>query len=144
MSWRRIFAGRFEDARRGYLRAIAEEPGNHWNWYHLACVEIYLGDDKGYREAASGMLERFGGTKTATVGERTAKVCLLSPRPAGDMAKIQALVDQALESDKGGGNLPWFTTTKALAEYRAGRFDSALKFLEKTDSFKTPSAIAST
>ena len=137
-----LAAGRFEDARRGYLHAVAEEPSNHWNWYHLACVQIYLNDDAGYRQTAAAMLERFGGTKTATVGERTAKTCLLSPRPAGDMTKLQALVDQALESDKGGGNLPWFATTKALAEYRAGRFESALQFLEKADSFKAPSAIA--
>jgi tetratricopeptide (TPR) repeat protein len=138
-----LAAARFDDARRGYQRAIEEEPSNHWNWYHLACVQMYLGDDAGWRKTAAAMLERFGNTKTANVGERTAKTCLLSPRPAGDMAKIQALVDQALASEPAGGrNLPWFATTKALAEYRAGRFDSALQFLEKTDSFKAASAIA--
>jgi serine/threonine protein kinase/tetratricopeptide (TPR) repeat protein len=134
--------GRFDEALRGYVRACAKDQGNHWNWYHLACLRIYLGDDAGYREAAAGMLERFGGTDVPTVGERTAKVCLLTPRLVGEMGKLQSLLDQALASRGDVELLPWFAASKGLAEYRAGKFESALQFLQKTESFKSAAARA--
>jgi tetratricopeptide (TPR) repeat protein len=50
------------------------------------------------------------------------------------MSRLQRLVDQALASNEDGSVLPWFALTKGLAEYRAGRFDSALQFLDKAQS----------
>jgi tetratricopeptide (TPR) repeat protein len=137
-----LVEGRFAQARDGYVAACSDDPGNHWNWYHLTCLEIYLGDDKSYRDAAKSMLERFGSTDISTVGERTAKVCLLTPTPVGEMAKLQALVDQALASKEDENLMPWFSLTKALAEYRAGQFEPCLKFLHQTETINGPPARA--
>jgi tetratricopeptide (TPR) repeat protein len=134
--------GRFDKAIIAYVRACAAEPGNHWNWYHLACLKLYLGDEASYREVAAGMLARFGETDVATIGERTAKVCLLTDLPVGEMSRLQRLADQALASNEDGSVLPWFALTKGLAEYRAGRFDSALQFMDKAQSLNGGAAKA--
>ena len=137
-----LVEGRFAEARDGYARAIADDPGYHWNYYHLTCLYLYLGDDKAYRETAKAMFERFGGTDISTVGERTAKVCLLTSTPVGDVAKLQGLLDQALASKEDDKLMPWFALSKALAEYRGGRFDSCLDYLKRTEPITTPTARA--
>jgi serine/threonine protein kinase/tetratricopeptide (TPR) repeat protein len=134
--------GRFDKAMVAYVRACATDPGNHWNWYHLACLKLYLGDEASYRDVAKGMLERFGETDVATIGERTAKVCLLTDHPVGEMSRLQRLVDQALASKEDASVLPWFALTKGLAEYRAGRFESALGFMDKAQSLNGSAARA--
>jgi tetratricopeptide (TPR) repeat protein len=134
--------GRFDKAILAYVRACATEPGNHWNWYHLACLKLYLGDEASYREVANGMLERFGETDVSTMGERTAKVWLLVPRSSAEMARVRRLLDQAMGSNDDAGVKGWFALTKGLAEYRLGNFDAALKFTEKAQSLKTPAATA--
>ncbi|HEY7120285.1 MAG TPA: protein kinase [Tepidisphaeraceae bacterium] len=134
--------GRFDDAKQGYLRACLDDPDNHWNWYHLACLQLYLDDQTSYRNAAKGMFDRFGNTPIATIGERTAKVCLLTPQPVGDMARLQGLLDQALASTENPDNAPWFALSKSLAEYRASRFESALAFVDRAEGLKPASARA--
>jgi serine/threonine protein kinase/tetratricopeptide (TPR) repeat protein len=118
---------RFAEAAEDFRRAVRAEPSNHWNYYYLACLELYLGDAAAYRRTAAEMFDRFGGTERATIGDRTAKVCLLTPQPIGDPAKLQRLVDQAMKSDQDPRLLPWFTMAKALLEYRSGRFQSAVE-----------------
>ncbi len=137
-----LCAGKFDQAMRGYVRACMDDPSNHWNWYHLSCLELYLDDTAAYRDSAMAMLIRFSGTDVSTIAERTAKVCLLTPSPVGEMAKLTELVDHALASDQARGVYPWFCMTKALAEYRAGRFESALQFLEKAKVIKSATAQA--
>jgi hypothetical protein len=101
-----------------------------------------MGDVAAYRDTAKAMLERFGGTDVSTVGERTAKVCLLTGTPVGEMAKLQALTDQALASKEDENLMPWFSLSKGLAEYRAGRFSSCLEYMDKTEAITSPAARA--
>jgi serine/threonine protein kinase/tetratricopeptide (TPR) repeat protein len=137
-------AGKFAEALPHYVKACRRTPSSHWDWYHRACIHLYLGDESAYREAALGMLERFGGTSIASVGERTAKVCLLTPRPVGDMAQLQRLIDQALASDEAASMRPWFAMAKALAHYRAGEYASAIQFLDQTRTISGAPAQATT
>jgi tetratricopeptide (TPR) repeat protein len=132
----------FDEARERFRRVVKSDEWNHWNWYQLACVELYLGDDGGYRKAAMGMFDRFGQSNTKTIGERTAKICLLTSQPVGDMQKLTALLDQAMATPATDDLYPWFSLSKSLGEYRAGRFDSALQMLEKADAVKPAAAKA--
>jgi serine/threonine protein kinase len=129
---------KFQEAARELVAARMEDPKNHWNWYLLACLQVYLEDDQGYRQTAQGMLEQFSGTTLNTVRERTAKVCLLTPRPVGEMAQLQKLLDQALEVGPQDALYPWFALGKALAEYRQEKFESALGFLDSATALKAP------
>jgi serine/threonine protein kinase/tetratricopeptide (TPR) repeat protein len=126
-----LVAGKFREALPEYAKACSRSPSTHWDWYHRACIHLYLGDESAYREVAQGMLERFGGTTIAPVGERTAKVCLLSPKPVGEMEHLQSLLDKALSSEQDASLRPWFSMAKALAQHRAGQHASALKFLDQ-------------
>jgi hypothetical protein len=126
-----LVAGKFREALPEYEKACARNPSSHWDWYHIACVHLYLGDDAAYRQAALGMLERFGGSTNAPVGERAAKVCLLTATPVGDMAQLQRLIDKALASQEDASLRPWFAMAKALAQLRAGQHASALEYLDQ-------------
>jgi len=108
------------------------------NWYGLACLRLYLGDDPGYRSAAQQMLQRFGSDPRRDLVERTAKVTLLAPSPAGNAAQVSAMVERSLAPGAARSLVPWLAMCKALAEYRAGRFDAAAEWAEKAravDSF---------
>jgi tetratricopeptide (TPR) repeat protein len=134
--------GRFTEAIDGLRRAIGAEPSNHWNYYYLACTELYLGDQVSYRRTASEMLDRFGATDQAAIGDRTAKVCLLTPRPVGHLAALDRLLDQALKSDQDPAPNPWFYLGKALREYRGDRFESAIELCDRGHGLTAPAAIA--
>ena len=137
-----LTAGKFRQALTEYTKACAHNPSSHWDWYHRACIHLYLGDEPAYRQAALGMLERFGGASLAAVGERTAKVCLLTPKPVGDLTHLQRLLDQALASDQDASFRPWFTMAKALAQHRAGEHASALEYLDRAKTISgAPSQI---
>lgn len=135
-------SGRFEEGRRDFLSAVAKDPANHWDWYELACVQLYLGDQAGYRDAATKMLDRFGTTTVRTIGERTAKICLLTPQQVGEMSKLMSLLDQAMTVSDNDDLHPWFALSKALGEYRAGNFSATLETLAKCDSLKPVDAKA--
>jgi tetratricopeptide (TPR) repeat protein len=126
-----LVAGNFREALPDYEKACLRDPSSHWDWYHIACIHLYLGDEGAYRQAALGMLERFGGTTNAPVGERTAKVCLLTPTPVGDMGQLQRLIDTALASREDASMRPWFAMAKALAQLRSGQYASALEYLDQ-------------
>jgi serine/threonine protein kinase/tetratricopeptide (TPR) repeat protein len=135
-------AGKFEEARKAFENAVQTDAANHWNWYYLACLDLYLGDIPAYQDAARQMLHRFGDTTVNTIGERTAKVCLLTPHPVGEMKRLFDLTRQAMSSDPKDDTYPWFALTNALAEYRAGQYESAQASLDKAASLKPPSAKA--
>jgi tetratricopeptide (TPR) repeat protein len=79
------------------------------------------------------MLERFGDTQKPEVAEQLAKACLLlsgslDPEPAARLA------DRAVELGSMHKLLKWFLLAKGIAEYRRGRFESAVTHLEKSRS----------
>jgi tetratricopeptide (TPR) repeat protein len=131
-------AGRFPDARADLEKAVTLDANNHWAWYRLACLRLFLGDEQAYRGAAEEMLRRFGSDPRRDVVERSAKVALLSPSPVGTAAEVSAMVERSLAPGAARSLVPWLATCKALAEYRAGRFDAAAEWAEKAravDSF---------
>ncbi|TMB88155.1 MAG: serine/threonine protein kinase [Chloroflexi bacterium] len=120
-------AGHFEEAADDWARACTLDPANHWGRYRLACVKLYLGDDKSYREAAGEMVRRFGGDERREFGERSAKVALLTSEPVGDLAQLTRLADRAAAPGAAATLAPWFHLCKSLAEYRNGRWDAAIE-----------------
>lgn len=136
-------AGKFEEARKAFEAVVQADAANHWNWYYLACLDLYLGDVPAYQDAARQMLQHFGGTTVNTIAERTAKVCLLTPQPVGEMKKLLQLTSQAMNTDPKDDTYPWFALSSALAEYRAGQYEAASASLDKAASLKPASARAS-
>jgi tetratricopeptide (TPR) repeat protein len=120
-------AGKFKEALADSTRAIELDPTLHWAWYYRGCLLAYQGDEPAYRAHCALMLERFAGSgPPARDGERTAKTCLLLPEPP-DGARITAILDAYLKADV-AELLAWDQLAKAMAEYRAGRFEESARW----------------
>jgi serine/threonine protein kinase/tetratricopeptide (TPR) repeat protein len=121
--------GKWTEALADYSRLVEVDPGDHFHWYQCAALYLYLGDMEGYRRISSGMLERFADTRISVIAERTSKTCLLLSQAVGDPQRVQKLAAMAVEDERHRDNR-WFVLAKALADYRAGRFNAALAGLE--------------
>jgi serine/threonine-protein kinase len=87
-----------------------------------------LGDEAAYRNRCVAMLERFRDAAQPEIAERTAKACVLLPG-AVDPETCARLAGRAVEA--GGQYLPFFEMARGMAEYRCGRDENALEWLDK-------------
>jgi WD40 repeat protein len=125
--------GHYQQAADDYARGMEADPNNHWNWYCAGCARLALDDRAGYGKLCDEMLRRFRDAKEPFTCERVAKACLLIPGAVADPAPAIELAGRAATADP---NNPWFTLANGIAEYRAGRFDQAVIWLDKTCGMK--------
>jgi tetratricopeptide (TPR) repeat protein len=130
--------GRFIDALPDIVRASELDPDDHWNWYFRSELHLYLGDDAAYRQSARQMFDRFVKSDEREIGERTAKVCLLTPQPVGDLSELSAALDRALAPAPVVANINWFRMAKSMLEYRSGHFADAIAWAEKARTMSDP------
>jgi tetratricopeptide (TPR) repeat protein len=123
--------GRFDEARALLDRAIRENPNDHENYYTRACLAAYRQDQETHRADAAEMFKRYASAAAPELRERAAKAAILIPDSGYDSAAIDALIDGAL-NDARGALIAWFTLTKGMIEYRAGRHESALDWLARS------------
>jgi tetratricopeptide (TPR) repeat protein/roadblock/LC7 domain-containing protein len=112
-------------------KAIALDPDEHWNWYQLAPLLLETGDAGGYREHCHAMLTRFGATTDPPIAERTAKVCLLLPLDAADLAAANKLAETAVTLGKDDDWVVYYQFAKGFAEYRQANFAQAVEWTRK-------------
>jgi hypothetical protein len=129
--------GQWNKGRAVLEKLLQDHPDDHWVYFQLAVLQLYLHDTHAYRRTAEAMLQRFEfgelsepdqGQSWRTpraIMDRTAKVGLLLP-PEKTVARLCETArrvrgperpDEPLES--------WYAISGALAEYRAGNFDAA-------------------
>jgi serine/threonine protein kinase/tetratricopeptide (TPR) repeat protein len=133
-------AGKFKEAMPDFVRATTLGT-DHWAWYYLAILQLYLGDESAYRATAEDMLKRFGNSAKPEERDRTAKVCALLPKVAGgDVAQLTRMVDYALASNASASMLNWFQVAKGMVEFRAERFEPALAALDHVRSLSQSAA----
>ncbi len=80
------------------------------------------------------MLKRWGDTDQAQTAERTAKACLLLPdalSPA-DFDRVQKLAKRAVTGTEKDGYYGFFALAKGLADYRAGSYPEAVRWMERS------------
>ena len=121
--------GKYKAAIRAYRRVVALDPDDHGSWYQAAILLLLDGDRAGHRRWCVAMLKRFGNTKDVQLMERTAKACLLSPEPPGELALLTRLVDRAVKEGAKNVYFADIQAAKGLAELRAGRFARAADWL---------------
>jgi WD40 repeat protein/predicted Zn-dependent protease len=139
--------GQWQQAAEDLARAIDLDPSDHVAWFLHAPVRLRLGDVKGYRQACREMLTRFGRTKDPYIADRTAKTCLLAPDAVGDLKPVAELAEQAVTGTEKDGDYRWLLLVRGLADYRNGRFSSALTWIEKclaADSERRPVSLDAT
>jgi WD40 repeat protein/Flp pilus assembly protein TadD len=119
--------GRWKEAAANLTKAMELDPADDWSWYYLAPLLIEAGDVPGYRKHCHAMLMRVSVTSDVPVVRRAAKACLLLPTSGADLARASNLADAALAEEH-----EWLGITKGLAEYRQGRFASAVEWARKS------------
>jgi serine/threonine-protein kinase len=112
-------------------RLIELNPDEHSVWNYGAVIWAQSGDRGGYRDHCRLMLERFGRTGDRFIAERTAKACLLLPLGGPEQEEACELADRAVALAQDDWVLPWAEASKALADYRRGRFEDASALADK-------------
>lgn len=85
-------------------------------------LQLLLGNDSGYLTGRAQVLKKYGNDASGEQAARIARLYALRPIPADDVAPIVALAEKAQNS--------WHAYTYALVQYRAGRFDNAIRTIE--------------
>lgn len=84
--------GLYDIARKGFTEVFrCQEPETSSVWYRLALLQMYLGDEAGYRETIERMKARFAGTTNQVSVRELVRSQLLDSRPGDD---TKAFVDR--------------------------------------------------
>ena len=139
VAWWRILgirAGRGDEIRLGWRESLDGRPFalDAWDGYAELC--LFLGEPDEYRRARKVLLENVKPGGQPRDAERVGRACLLLPGSEEEMKRATALVDFAVESGRKSQEWTYwyFLFAKALADYRAGRFDEATAILKGATS----------
>jgi tetratricopeptide (TPR) repeat protein len=123
--------GRLEELQSVWRTELDAGPPEHDAWFGYAELCLFLGNKDEYVRNRRELLVRFGGSKDATVCERTGKACLLLPGTKDELAEAAALTDRAVAAGRKGREFayPYAVFAKGLAAYRLGRFDEAIALM---------------
>jgi tetratricopeptide (TPR) repeat protein len=123
--------GRGEELRREWQKALEADPPDHDAWFGYAELCLFLGDENEYRRARQNLLRRFGDTSDPYVAERIARAILLFPASENELQNATALAERAVAAKATTAQwiYPYFLFAQGLAEYRQGRFDSAIAIM---------------
>jgi serine/threonine-protein kinase len=127
-----IQAGKMKDVREIFWDKALQDPDARYEQlkgYPEFC--LFTGNVADYRASRATMLDRFGSTTSAQVMQQIACTCLLLPAPQEEAPVLERacdLADRALAGKKPtSGDFACYVFVKALADYRSGDFDSAIK-----------------
>jgi serine/threonine-protein kinase len=126
-----VSRGRGEEVRREWKKSLEADPPRHDAWFGYAELCLFLGNVAEYRRARQDLLRRFGASRDPYVAERTARAILLLPAAEDQVQAAAALAERAVAT-KGTTPrwvYPYFLFAQGLAEYRQGRFDSAISIM---------------
>jgi eukaryotic-like serine/threonine-protein kinase len=124
--------GRGKEAQLKWRESLAADPPQHEFRAGYAELCLFLGDEAEFRSARSDLLKRFGATTSPFVAEPVARAWLLLPGPDDGFQQAIALADRAVAAK--ASTIEWiyryFLFAKGLAEFRQGRFESAIALLD--------------
>jgi hypothetical protein len=119
------------DAGAAHLAIVVENRvEDHLLAMQTAVLQLYRGDREGYEHACRRMLDLYHHTKDPLEADRTAKACLLSNPPFGDLATLTKLAKSA-NADPKHWAYRYFILVEALAAYRGGNWQPALESCQK-------------
>jgi tetratricopeptide (TPR) repeat protein len=134
--------GLWTDAAEDMAKVVQLEPAEHLNYYLLAPLLVKMGRTAQYRTQSDAMLAWFRATTNPVVAERTARTSLLLAENC-NAAEANRLADVAvIQAGLGHPDLAYFEFVKALAEYRLGHFEEAVKWSKQSLARRTPWAAA--
>jgi serine/threonine protein kinase/WD40 repeat protein/tetratricopeptide (TPR) repeat protein len=117
--------GQWDKASADFFEATQCKPPDPDAWHSRAMLYLRDGNQGGYRDVCSDMLQRFS--------EEAVWTCTVTPYSGADPARIVSLAEAAIaKSPKGQGYVNqdhWHVNQLGAALYRAGRFEEAIRQL---------------
>jgi thiol-disulfide isomerase/thioredoxin len=131
-AWQEGSAGQWKEAEADFQKLIEMEPEEHYHYHGLGPLLVQLGDSNGYEQFRQKVLERFGSTRDPMIAERMVKTCLILPCTGPALETFGKMAELSVTLGKDHMYFPYFKFAKALAEYRAGHFDTAVDWCQRT------------
>jgi tetratricopeptide (TPR) repeat protein/tRNA A-37 threonylcarbamoyl transferase component Bud32 len=132
---------RFEEAAADYARALKLDPTDQFRWQESASIAAYLGKKEDFAAQCQAVLNRFGDTTDRDLAERTVRLIGSVPTDFSGVPpqRLVELADRAVAAEaphrwnyfQVGEAIAEHHVAKGIAEYRAGKFESAVKWLLK-------------
>ena len=139
LGWRAaLFArqARWREAREDVTMGLKTRPDYVVLYHALATLLVAENDVEAYRHVCADMMSRFAGMTNASTADVVAKDCLILPSSGVDMASVAIMAETAVARGRGEVPYTFYLCTKALSDYRQGRFQEAV---ERTSAiFKDP------
>jgi tetratricopeptide (TPR) repeat protein len=125
-----IRLGQPAEAADEYATLIELQPEPSWNWVKATYAQLLAGRMDRYRELSRVMLYLFE-KSNGTDAEYTAKACLTVPDRPDLMSRAAVLAERSLRLKPDDA---WRLYGAALADYRLGRYQSALDRLRRSQA----------
>jgi len=130
--------GEWLAAITNYSHSIQADPSNHFAYHLITPLLLEAGDTAGYRQHRERMLRQFSGTTDAEVAERIARDALLVAPSPDEMPAIAKIADIAVS---GKESTSWMRFAKGFADFRAGHFETAVRWLDDAAAHATDPAL---
>jgi serine/threonine protein kinase/WD40 repeat protein/tetratricopeptide (TPR) repeat protein len=116
--WAHAGLGQWDKASADFAKASQCKEPDEAAWYSRAMLCLRDGNQGGYREVCSDMLQRFGAGAAWT--------CTLTPHSGAEPDRVVDLAEKLLAHSSRDH---WHVTLLGAALYRAGRFEEAVQRL---------------
>jgi predicted Zn-dependent protease len=108
-------------------------------WYHVALLRLRLAGLKEYRRLCEDMVKHFGEAVDAPRADVIAWTCALAPNAVTDVGLPVRLAERAWAANPRSYA---YARTLGAALYRAGRFDEAVRQLDRATALQKDTPVA--
>jgi tetratricopeptide (TPR) repeat protein len=123
--------GHWLDALASGSKYLELQADDHEGYHLVAPLLVQTGDRQAYEKLCQTITHKFAGATDPYTADRMAKDCLILPRPDAVLTVPAELANTAVTRGRGdAGALPFFQCCKALAEFRVGHYEEAVKWAD--------------
>jgi Flp pilus assembly protein TadD len=120
--------GEWPKAAQDYAKAIELGDRTESVWSRHVWLRLAIGDDDGYRQSCTRLLQQFGKTENPNEANTLAWTCVLAPDAVADPMVPVQLAEKAVTSSP---KTSAYLNTLGAAHYRAGQYDRAIQRLNE-------------
>jgi serine/threonine protein kinase len=124
--------GEWEQATIDAARSVEYQPMGSFRYTMVAALYLKTGNRPAYERFCKRLVLAFRDTDNIFIADQVAKACLFLPASEVDSKDVGHLADFAVtRGAKDEGAMPFFSTCKALSEYRLGHYAEAAEWARK-------------
>lgn len=137
----------WKKAATDFVQFAKTKGGNSYIGQQVGVLVLMAEDQETYKVLCDEMLTGYKETDNVFHLERTAKLCTMTTKPMGDVKKLLTMAEKSLDDAKKFKYAAHHYRTLALVQYRAEKYDDALKTVREgiardgRAKFKIPAAV---